>query len=623
MVAAPQFFPEAPMNERADASRPDSGSSPIILPPGTELPLDCTIEGILAEPGAHAIVYRARQGETPVAIKELFPRALLARTRDDPSAHPTDPQAASRMNDARRRFLLEAQLLESLEHTSLPTVRAHFEANGTAYLVMDLIAGRGLDAHLASVGRMPLSQASAIVLAILDALEALHGHGILHRDVAPENIILGHDGRARLLGLGTPRQLLMYGVTGAVAPRSGFASIEMYGTRGKGPWTDVHGAAALLYALLTGTPPASAVDRAAGESLVHPSRLVSDVPWAIDMLIVKSLAQRPEERPHSAERFRAMLEEALAETRVGTRTPAFAPTPPQPSLAVPARSTPPRSFAKPPGPMTPTGGLARPMTTLPEPRAAVALTGVQPTALTDAEMRDDEGDDANVIAFDTTGAQLILPQTPSVAANYSKWGIGAAVAAVLLFAAVKLLLRDRPVDVLPSPASAAVEQRPRAGLPVSTDSTTNTTGTRTVTAPAPLTAPAQSPPPRISAPDRAAVEPAQRVADIVIPTVRAPVINTPVPTGTMTAVAPEVVEDLQEGLTSVRSRIEAGDYAGAQRVARSTTSRIDDVAARHVPSAALTSLRREIAQEAVRAREACEAVNTIARRRNGQVVACE
>ena len=99
------------MHERTDA-RPDI-TSQIALPVGTVLAQTYRIVGLLAEPGPHANVYRAvsKTGDE-VAIKELFPRALLGRASRGTATRAHDADAAARMNDARRRFLLESQLLE-------------------------------------------------------------------------------------------------------------------------------------------------------------------------------------------------------------------------------------------------------------------------------------------------------------------------------------------------------------------------------------------------------------------------------------------------------------------------------------------------------------------------------
>jgi serine/threonine protein kinase len=635
MVAPPHrpndgaaFPAEAGMHERADASRPDTGSSQNVLPVGTVLADSYRLTGLVAEPSPHAIVYRARSAAGEFVIKELFPHALLARALSGTAAIAHDPQASARMVDARRRFMLEAQLLEDAAHPGLPRVRGHFEANGTAYMVSEPVEGRTLEDHLIASGRLAIPEATTIIFGVLDALEVLHGHGILHRDIAPANVFLGKDGKPRLMGLATPRQLLMYGMPGAVAPRAGFAAIEMYGSRGKGPWTDVHAVSALLYFLLTGQLPASAVDRATGEALVPPARLVPTIPFALDALIVKGLAQRPEERPHSAERLRTMLTEALADTRTAG-TPSFNAafgssfTPPGAQMPTPISSagiTPLSVSAYAPKPSTP---------------VPFGFPAAHPMPLGDDDMDVADAQARSAIAFDSTGSVMVVPKSAAPMGRMVRIGGIALAAAIALFMVVRavrgrdadeefaapLAQNAQPVDrnvvapAVPEPmtsTSSGVEAvRQSGGTVVGRPSSPATSaqpnsGTESVDRP---TARTERPTP-----------PAE--VTIEVPRIRAPVIATPLSTPTQ-SVAAETIEQLRVGLTNGRSRVEAGDYAGAQRQFRNTITRLDEIAATHLPSTRLSELRRDLEAGAQRAREACAAVNAMAARRNGRVVPCE
>lgn len=105
---------------------------------------------------------------------------------------------------------------------------------------------------------------------------------------------------------------------------------------------------------------------------------------------------------------------------------------------------------------------------------------------------------------------------------------------------------------------------------------------------------------------------------IVAPEVQAPRIG--VPTEQVSAA---LLGQMRDELAASRARLDAGDFAGAYAGFRATRSRIDATAARHLPSPSLLELRGEADREARRAREACDAVNAVARRRNGRVVACE
>jgi len=603
------------MHERADA-RPDT-ASPIALPVGTVLAQTYRIVGLLAEPGPHAVVYRAVSSTgDEVAIKELFPRALVGRAPRSTATRPHDADAAARLSDARRRFLLEAQLLESVTHEGLPRALAHFEQNGTAYLVMQLLPGRTLEERLSTDGPIPAAEVGRLALAILDAVEVLHGHGILHRDIAPANILIGLDGRPRLLGLATPRQLLMYGMPGAIAPRAGFAAIEMYGSRGKGPWTDVHAVAALLYLLFTGSLPASAVDRAAGEGLVPPSRLHAKLSWSVDALIVKGLSQRPEERPHSAERFRTLLEEALADTRPA---PAYTPASPAAHPSPAGSMTP--AYAQ--SGITPlTLQAIAPHANLP----GFALPSRAPVPLGGDELLTDDENVSTGLTLDPTGSMTVVPVPVSPVRRLLRI-VGAVLAllALLALAAQAFKPSDGEDDHLLATPATAVEpartlQTPPE--PVASEAAVGAASTETPTDGSRSTSGPENPAPTARRGSRSS-ERRSAPPDLQLPTVKAPAITAPTTVLLSQPVPAEVVEQLRDELASARARVDAGDYAAAQRLFRGATVRLDDVAEKHLPSTTLTSLRREIDQASQRAREACAALNAIAARRNGRQLVCE
>ena len=286
----------------------------LMLPPGTLLDRRYRILDVLSGASAFAVTYRARDvtDEQDVVVKEFLPRAFVSRAGDQRSIQAHSPDDRTAFARCRRRFAREAELLADIGHENLPRIRAHFNANGTAYLVTDCCDGVSL-AELAATsgGRIPAERAVPLAMQVLDALQALHAEGLVHGSVAPDNIRVTPDARAILLGLGTTRHVL----GDAKAPAAGFAPIEQYGSREVGPWTDVYACAAVLYTMLNGAPPPSAIERAAGQQVTPPRADAIELAPGLARVMMGALAHLPGARPHSAEEFRRRLEAAVGEPR--------------------------------------------------------------------------------------------------------------------------------------------------------------------------------------------------------------------------------------------------------------------------------------------------------------------
>ncbi|MCG6861053.1 MAG: protein kinase [Chromatiaceae bacterium] len=155
----------------------------------------------------------------------------------------------------------EARTLARLDYPNIVRVRQFFEANGTAYLVMDYYEGISLAEHLEKLGqngRLSEDSAKRLVLPILDGLRTVHAKGFLHRDVKPQNIYLAHTDsggvRPILLDFGAARQAMGERSRSlSVVVSAGYAPFEQYHRKGsQGPWTDICAAAAVLYRAVTG-----------------------------------------------------------------------------------------------------------------------------------------------------------------------------------------------------------------------------------------------------------------------------------------------------------------------------------------------------------------------------------
>jgi serine/threonine protein kinase len=141
---------------------------------------------------------------------------------------------------------------------------------------MDYVEGLTLKQYLERQpgGRIPVEQAWRLLQPVMDALRAVHKEGLLHRDLAPDNIYITRDGRVKLLDFGAARFAAgEHSRSLSIILKPGYAPEEQYRSRGKqGPWTDVYGLAATLYRAITGTVPPEALDRLDQDELIPPSR---------------------------------------------------------------------------------------------------------------------------------------------------------------------------------------------------------------------------------------------------------------------------------------------------------------------------------------------------------------
>jgi serine/threonine protein kinase len=309
----------------------DEGDTPVqtlVLRSGALVDSRYRILRPLGGSSAYALTYLAQdeQAQELVVLKEFLPRSLARR--DGETVRPHTAADAQELARAAKRFLREGEILADLSHAALPRMQAAFPANGTAYLAITHYDAIPLPQHLSVIPDERLSSARAVelILPILDALELLHAEGVIHRDISPQTVFVdtGRGGQPILLSWPAHRHL--GGGTRHLAP--GFAALEQYGNRGLGPWTDVHGCAALLYYLVTGVTPPSAVDRAAAQTLSPPSAYVPAIPSALSSAILRAMAQVPEQRPHSVSELRRVIA-APATSTPSQLSPAVSPTGPQ------------------------------------------------------------------------------------------------------------------------------------------------------------------------------------------------------------------------------------------------------------------------------------------------------
>lgn len=241
------------------------------------------IEGVLARGGTSTIyIARPLRGAGRVAIKRL------AETADD---------------DEVRLLRREHELLTALAHPGLPRALELLETEGTLHLIEELVPGRTLDAVLETQGTLPWGRVVEIGLALLVVLSWLHAHNVVHRDLKPANILLSDDGTVRLIDLGAARRWRPDAQHDTVPLGTpGYAAPEQYGRRQSDARADLFSLAAVLHHAMTGVAPSPQ-----GWTFTAPSTVATDLPPAVERVLMQALSLDAAARPTSAESMRCAL----------------------------------------------------------------------------------------------------------------------------------------------------------------------------------------------------------------------------------------------------------------------------------------------------------------------------
>ncbi len=279
------------------------------------------IESILGV-GGFGITYLARDGnlKRSVAIKEFLPSDLSVR-REDSTVEPISEDESETFRWGLDRFLSEARTLARFQHPNIVGVHSVFEANNTAYMVMEYEQGRSLGTVLREPDSCREENLRALLMPLLDGLEQVHEAGFVHRDIKPNNLFVRDDGSPVVLDFGSARQALgveTRTLTSLVTP--GFAPFEQYNaTRDgdkQGPWTDIYALGATLYRAVTGKGPVDALTRAGAilkghKDVLVPAAMAAGDRYSASFLhaIDRALAFQPEARPQTIAEWRVMFDQ--------------------------------------------------------------------------------------------------------------------------------------------------------------------------------------------------------------------------------------------------------------------------------------------------------------------------
>jgi serine/threonine protein kinase len=259
------------------------------------------IESLLGA-GGFGLTYLAtdKNLKLKVALKEYLPSSIASRGEDS-SIRPRGEEAKQTFEWGKERFLDESRTLASFRHPAIVRVMRFFEANSTAYMVMEFVEGQALDAW--AKARRPLGEAAvrSVILPLLEGLKVIHASGYLHRDIKPGNIYMRSDGMPVLLDFGSARQTMENTeLTAIVSP--GWAPFEQYHSAGKqGPWSDLYAVGGVLYWMITGQKPIEAASRIRQDTLPPATKAAPAGMYSAELLTAIDWALHPHEdqRPQS------------------------------------------------------------------------------------------------------------------------------------------------------------------------------------------------------------------------------------------------------------------------------------------------------------------------------------
>ncbi len=258
--------------------------------------------------GGFGVTYLAydKTLEKRIAIKEYLPGEFSTRMPNQLKVTVYSGDKEEQYRTGREKFIDEAVRLAKFQSVpEVVSVYDCFEENETAYIVMEYLEGETLKTRLEREGRMRVEQALPILFSVLHALEEVHTEGILHRDIAPDNIFITKEGQVKLLDFGAARfATTTHSRSLTVLIKPGYAPEEQYRSRGdQGTWTDVYAAAATFYRMITGIVPEDALERSAKDTVKDPSKLGVEIGPNTEAALMNALNIKIEGRTQTAKQF--------------------------------------------------------------------------------------------------------------------------------------------------------------------------------------------------------------------------------------------------------------------------------------------------------------------------------
>lgn len=250
-----------------------------------------------------------------VAIKEYYPQKIAMRKAQyEDVVTVTSIEEKNNYNKGKKRFLDEAQVMARFnKNEGIVKILDFFEANNTAYIVMEYLEGITLKQYLGKYGVLQFRNLIEMMLPLLEALIEIHSQGLIHRDISPDNIMVQHNGKLKLMDFGAARDYTESGNKSlTVILKPGYAPPEQYQTHGvQGPWTDIYALCATIYKCLTGITPPDAIARVMDDKFKEPDQLDGKLSPDIKKILWKGMNIFPEERYQDIVEFGEDVYDAL------------------------------------------------------------------------------------------------------------------------------------------------------------------------------------------------------------------------------------------------------------------------------------------------------------------------
>lgn len=251
-----------------------------------------------------------------VAIKEYLPSDFATRVLGETKLTAFSGDQEEQFQIGLKSFVSEARKLARFHNIAeIVDIYDYFLENDTGYIVMEFLYGQTVKELLKGNRAFSSESAIQIVKSVLCGLEAVHREGIIHRDISPDNIFITQQDEIRLLDFGAARYAVnTHSRSLSVILKPGYAPEEQYRSKGEqGPWTDVYGAAASLYRMITGIRPQESIERMIDDQVKPPSEMGIEISESIENALMNALNVRKKDRIQSAEEFRQALESDLVE----------------------------------------------------------------------------------------------------------------------------------------------------------------------------------------------------------------------------------------------------------------------------------------------------------------------
>ena len=296
--------------------------SPLHMAPGVVLSGRYTVGKVIGY-GGFGVTYIGWDNtlQQRVAIKEYLPSEFATRAAGQSQVTVFGGNKSRQFEDGLSKFVDEAKRLARFQNEpGIVRVFDSFSENNTAYIAMEYLDGETLTAYLEREGKIPVAQAVEMLAPVAASLETIHTEGIIHRDIAPDNIMITKDGQVKLIDFGAAR----YATTShsrslTVIIKPGYSPEEQYRSKGdQGPHTDVYALAAVFYRMVTGVTPPDALERRAylenkKKDILTPPSKYCKIDRNQENAILNAMNVRIEDRTPSASK---LLEELTSENSV-------------------------------------------------------------------------------------------------------------------------------------------------------------------------------------------------------------------------------------------------------------------------------------------------------------------